>query len=390
MIRIPSVNELYTGIKANLETEFGAIPAFGKNFLRALAMVQAAKLKLYYLAIGKIQKNIFIDTAETESSGGTLERFGRIKLGRNPFPAVAGQYNINVTGAVGSVIPGSTTFKSNDDSLSPGKLYILDLPYVLVSSPDVINVRALESGTDSKLLLGDQLTATAPIAGVDRVAVVDAETLEPKEAESIEEFRRKALDAFRLEPNGGSASDYRLWAADAEGVKTVYPYAKTNAPCEINLYVEANAVDSTDGKGTPSLAILNDVESVIELDPDTGKPLNERSRRPLQVIVNYLPVAVKEIDIDIAAFVGINPAIEAQILTAITEMVNSIRPFVAGADAVESKNDILDTNKIISTILTVRPGSVFGAITLKVATVATPSYTFINGNIPHLNTVTYS
>jgi hypothetical protein len=390
MIRIPTLNELYTSVKSNLETELGTISTFGKVFLRGIAMVQAAKLKIYYLAIGKIQKNIFVDTAEPEASGGTLERFGRIKLGRNPFPAVAGQYDIQVTGIVGSTIPASTTFKSNDDSLNPGKLFILDLAYNLVASPDTISVRALEAGADSKLLIGDQLAATAPIAGVDRIAVVDAETIEPKAAEDIEEFRRKALDAFKLEPNGGSGSDYRLWASDAEGVKTVYPYAKPNAPCQVNLYVEANLADSTDGKGTPSLATLTDVESVIELDPDTGKPINERGRRPLQVIVNYLPVAVKEVDIDIAGFVGLTPDIQAQILTALTEMVNAIRPFVASADPVESKNDILDTNKIISTILTVRPGSVFGAITLTISAVPLSAYTFINGNIPHLNSVTYS
>lgn len=384
MIRIPTLNELYTSVKSNLETEFGTISAFGKVFLRAIAMVQAAKLKIYYLAIGKIQKNIFIDTAEPESSGGTLERFGRIKLGRNPFPAVAGQYDIQVTGIVGSTIPASTTLKSNDDSLNPGKLFILDLAYNLVSSPDIISVRALEAGAESKLLIGDQLAATAPIAGVDRLAVVDAETIEPKAAEDIEEFRRKTKDAFKLEPNGGSGSDYRLWA-DVEGVKTVYPYAKPNAPCQVNLYVEANLADSIDGKGTPSLAALADVESVIDFDPDTGL-----GRRPLQVIVNYLPVAVKEVDIDIAGFVGLTPDIQAQILTALTEMVNAIRPFVASADPIDSKNDILDTNKIISTILTVRQGSVFGAITLTISAVPLSAYTFINGNIPHLNSVTYS
>ena len=87
MITIPTLKELYDQVLSDLETQYSiSIPLFGKNFLRALAMVQAAKLKIFYLAVANLQKNIFVDTADPEASGGTLERFGRVKLGRNPFP----------------------------------------------------------------------------------------------------------------------------------------------------------------------------------------------------------------------------------------------------------------------------------------------------------------
>lgn len=391
MIIIPTTKELYDDIISDLEAEYGEeIPVFGKAFLRAMAGVQAVKLKLYYLAIGNLQKNIFIDTAEEESRGGTLERFGRIKLGRNPFPATAGQYTVQVTGTVGAIIPASTTFKSNDDAQNPGKLFILDNAYELVAGTNTITLRALESGLDSKLEIGDGLTATSPIAQVDKIGTVTAETIEPRAQEDIEEYRSKALDAYRLEPQGGAATDYRLWAADAQGVQQAYPYAKSGAANEINLFIEATVADSTDGKGTPSAALLDEVETVVELDPDTTKSLNERGRRPLGVFaVNYLPITVKEIDITVAGFVGMTSSIQTQILNALTEYINTVRPFIAGADPLEDKNDILDVNKIISIILTVRPGSVFGAVTLKVDTVAMSTYTFVDGNIPHLNTVLY-
>ena len=59
MITIPTLSQLYNDILASLEAEMNiTIPVFGKNFLRAMAAVQAAKLKLYYLAIGNLQKNI--------------------------------------------------------------------------------------------------------------------------------------------------------------------------------------------------------------------------------------------------------------------------------------------------------------------------------------------
>lgn len=391
MITIPTLSQLYTGILNDLETEFGTnIPLFGKNFLRALAAVQAAKLKLFYTALGGVQKNIFVDTADPENSGGTLERFGRIKLGRNPFPAQAGQYEIQVTGSVGAVIPASSTFKSNDDSLNPGKLYVLDLAYSLISSTDTITVRALQAGTESRLEVGDQVTATAPIANVNSVGEVTAESVAPLDAEGTEEYRRKAVEAYQLEPNGGAASDYRIWAADVQGVARVYPYAKTGESGVVDVYVEANPGDSTDGKGTPPGSMITEVEEVFEMDPDITKPINDRGRRPLGVFdLNVLPVTVREIDIEIEDFEGITSPIQTAIFNAIEDHLETVRPFIAGADVLENKNDIFDLNRIISIILAVRPGSTFGEVKLYVDSVEVNTHTFIAGDIPHLNSITY-
>lgn len=391
MITIPTLSQLYTSILSDLETEMGAnVPVFGKNFLRAIASVQAGKLWLKYKALAFLQKNIFIDTADRESTGGTLERFGRVKLGRNPFPATAGQYVVQVTGQIGAIIKANSTFKSNDDSQSPGKLFVLDNQYTLVSTTDSITIRALEAGLESKLSVADQLTATAPIANVNSIVVVLSESVEPLAAEDIEEYRRKGMDAYKLEPQGGAGSDYRLWAADAQGVQQSYPFAKTGFANEINLFVEATIDDSIDGKGTPSGAILTDVESVVEMDPDVTQPLSARGRRPLGVFqVHYLPVTPKDVDIDIEDFDGITPEIETLLFNAIKEATDTVRPFVSSVDVLEEKNDILDKNKLIAIILNARPGSIFTNITLKIDGVPMNTYTFMNGDIPYLNTVNY-
>lgn len=390
MTVIPTYIELYNGVLSDLETQMQvSVPIFGKNFLRALAAVQAGKLWLYYKAIANVQKNIFIDTAEPESIGGTLERFGRVKLNRDPFSARAGEYVVTVTGSIGAVIPAQSTFKSDDTVINSGKLFILDSAYTLVATTDSITIRALEAGNDSKLNIGDTLTATAPIALVDSVVTTSAETIEPSAEENIEDYREKALDAYRLEPQGGAATDYRLWSADAQGVKQSYPYAKTGVVNEINLFVEATIADSIDGKGTPSALLLTDVEEVVEFDPDTTRPTYERGRRPLGVIVNFLPVTVLNVDVTINGFVGLTVDIQNAIELSLIDEINLVRPFVAACDILDEKNDILDSNKIISIILNTRPGSVFGAITLNVGGVPYNSYTFINGNIPYVNSINF-
>jgi len=385
MVSIPTIKELQDSVLADLEAEFGVnVPLFGQNFLRALSAVQASKLKLFYLAIALVQKNIFVDTADPASIGGTLERFGVVKLKRLPFPATAGVYTITVTGDIGGTIPAQTTFKSADESTSPGKLYILDEAFVLTAPIDVITLRALESGLDGRLSVGDTVTSTAPIANVDSIAIVAGETTAPQAAEDIEDYRQKAIDAYQLEAQGGAGGDYRIWSFDAQGVQRVYPYSKSGGDSEVDLFVEATIADSTDGKGTPSQAILDAVEEVVERDPDTTKPINDRGRRPINVIVDFIPVTIKTVDIEISGYVGLNATKETAIEAGIVEDVSGIRPFVASADVLADKNDILDNNRIIAAILTAVPGSVFGAITIKVNAVVFNTFTFENGDIPFI------
>lgn len=390
MRAIPTFTDLYNAILTDLETEMGVtISLFGKVFLRATAAVQAGKLKLFYLSLGNLQKNIFVDTADSELDGGTLERFGRVKLGRNPFPGTAAQYSIQLNGTAGATIKALTTFKSDDSSLNPDALFILDNAYVLVTGTDIITVRALTSGLTSKLNVLDTLTSTQPIALVNSSVYVVAEIVQPLDSESLEDYRIAAINSYRLEPQGGAGTDYRLWSQDAQGVKEVYPYAKNGETNANNIFIEATIADSSDGKGTPTAGIITATQAVIEFDPDTTKTLYERGRKPLTVINYYLPVVIKDVDINIHAFDGLTTDIQNAITAALTSAINKIRPFVSTSDILANKNDILDTNKIIATIFASQPGSVFGTIDLSIDGFPLSSYTFIDGNIPYVNSINY-
>ena len=378
--------QLYTDIKADLEAQMQtSIPIIGKAMLRVFAAVQAGKLWLFYLALAGVQKNIFVDTADPESMGGTLQRFGRVKLNRDPFPATAGVYTATVTGTTGGVIAARTTFKSNDDSSHPGKLFILDTQYTLPSTSGTISLRALESGLDASLIVGDRLTSTAPIALVNSGAVIASVTTEPRAAESIEEYRQAAILAYQLEAQGGAGGDYTLWAADAQGQKAIYPYAKSGYVGQIDLYVEATTDDSTDGHGTPSVQLMSDVEEVIERDPDVTKPLYERGRRPISAWqINYLPVTPLPIIVDITGYEDLTAAKETAIENGIVDALALIRPFVASRDVLADRNDTISINKLIFIIQTAVPQSVFTSVTLYVDGVSVNSYQFEGGEIPYL------
>jgi hypothetical protein len=391
MATIKTKQQIYDEIVLDLENKLGiTLSTFGRVLLRILALVYAGALKLVYLSIGFVQKNVAPDLADPEEKGGTLDRFGLLKLGRRRFPATQAQYTATVTGTTAAVIPAGTTFKSDSNALNAGFLFILDNAYTMPAGTGTITIRALTAGSESRLVVGNTLTATSPINDVNRGITVATETVIPQAAETVEEYRTKIIQAYRIEPQGGSKGDYRLWGYDAQGTREIYPYTPSGNNNEVTIYVEATIADSTDGRGTPTPAILTDVEDVIEASPDVTLTLAERSRRPLGVfLVNVYPIVLREIDINIASFADLTAGKQATILAAITEALYDVRPFIAGIDIVAERNDIFDTNRISAIVLSALAGSSFGTITMRVDGVIMSSYQFDNGEIPYLDTITY-
>jgi len=376
MLTIPTVQELRAQIISGYEAALNITnPTFGKSYLRTKATVKAGVLWLLYLTAAKVEKNMFVDTCDEP----TLRRFGLVKINRDRFAATQAQYSILVTGTNGAIIPAGTVFKSNDNALNPSKRYVLDAPFTL-DGTNLITVRALESGVSSSLLNGDELSLEAPIALVDTIATVDSEITQPQEAETVDAYRQVIILSFRLEPQGGAPADYRLWSLEVQGIVNAYPYASSNNPNEVDLYLES---DESDGIPTPT--DLGNVQESIEL-PTVDRP----SRKPINVTVNYLPIDPKIVNITINGMGVVSVENQALIYGAIESKIDKIRPFVDAIDVFSDRNDNLNVNTIISTILEVLPGSQFGSIVIEIDGSQTPSYTFEFGEIPKLNTVTYA
>lgn len=388
---IPSIKEINTNISNDLRSKLKLSIDYLKKTLDAFVLVLSAQYHLVYLYLSDIQDNIFPDKATTADQGGTLERQGMIYMNRNPFPDTVGSFKVSVTGVAGSVLRVNLTFKSNEDSLNPGQVYILDSAYTLTGTSDVIEIRSIGAGVDYNLNVADKLTITEPVIGVNKTVTVTEVLVQPKAGETTELYRSAILNAIQLEPQGGSRADYRQWCTDAQGVRLVYPYVPDVDTGDISLYVEATLVDSNDGKGTPTSTILSDVEDVIEQDPDTTKPINERGRRPMQANVTVLPIVLIPVDVTIKGLNVDTTAVRASINSSITDLLYNVRPFISGADLRRNKNDILYSGKVQSVVTdTLTNGNFFNLLTLYVDGNAITSYEFTLGNIPYLRNLTYT
>lgn len=369
---VPTISELYNSVLADLKNRLQTNTIIGKAFLNGFAAVQAGKLKIFYLTIENVRKNIFVDQADND----TIIRYGLVKLERLPFPATAGEYTMQVSGEVGAQIPSGTTFRTVDASSNPGVIVQLDSVFTFIAASGEITVRALELGSDYVLQLGDQLQLTAPIANVDSFGNITSVVTTPTNEEDIEEYRDKVIEAYRSEPQGGARVDYRVWTDEVPGRKQVYPYVKTTESGVVELYVEATAEDSTDGNGTPSSSLLDDVKNAIEPD-----------KRPMGTFrIDYLPISTNAVDLNI--FNLSDASLLSSIEGAIADFLLTVRPFIDGADNVNERNDKLFESEIYNIVRNViGTTNTFDNLEMLVNSTSVDVYTFDGGNIPYLNSV---
>ncbi len=391
MRAIPTTIEIQQALEADFRSRLNLSDDDLKKVLTAFTGVLGAQFKLLNLFLSDIQNNIFPDTADLEVNGGTLERLGRIYLGRNPNPSTVGVFEFEVTGEIGAILRSGLTFKSNEDALNAGQLYILDTEYTIAAGTNIIEVRALGNGTEYALNVNDRLTITEPVIGVDQTTTVSSVLTNPTAAETTENYRQAILDSIQLEPQGGAKTDYRIWAADASGVRRVYPYVRQNNAGIVDVYVEATQADSTDGNGTPTATILQDVKDVIEFDPDETKPLNERGRRPIQAIVQTISISLIPVDVQIIGLQENSASITQAIQTNLETYLRNVRPYIAGSDLARNKNDILYSAQLQSVVTDVlEPTNFFQSFVMSVNGVVVTSSQFTLGNIPYLRNLTFS
>ena len=387
---IPTIVEINQNISGDLKSRFNLFSDKLKKTFNALALVLSGQFHLVYLYLRDIQNNIFPDTATSELQGGMLERLGRIYLNRNPFNATIGRFNISVVGVAGSVLRENLTFKSNEDALNQGQVYVLDLEYTLTGTDDVIEVRSIGSGVEFNLNVGNRLTITEPIIGVDKTVTVTEIIEQPKASEDLELYRQAILTAIQLEPQGGSKGDYRQWATDAQGVRLVYPYVRDSNASIVDIFVEATLADSVSGTGVPTTTILNDVLEVINEDPDVTKLPYERSRKTMQADVQVSAITRVPIDINITGLNNNTASVQSTIESAIVDFLYKVRPFIDGADLRRNKNDILYSGKLQSAVTdSLTNGNFFNDLTVLVDGNAVVFYEFDLGNVPYLRNLNF-
>ena len=135
------------------------------------------------------------------------------------------------------------------------------------------------------------------------------------------------------------------------------------------------------------------MSAVIEQDPNTTLPLEDRSRRPFTVEqVNTIAVTPRLVSVQISGTINIDASDQALMEAAVKEEIDSVRPFRGGVDNPNFRNDVLSVNRLIFVAQSaISSDQRFSDLTFDVDSVNIPTeIQFLDGDIPSLLSISFS
>lgn len=214
MIR-PTLSELIARIRSDFETRLGISGAWLRRaFLTVLVRVLGGAFASVYGYLAWLDRQRFLDTADEDY----LVRLASID-GVDRKAAVAQTASATATGTDGYPIPAGAELQRED-----GTRYFTKVAAVIATSSAALSIEALDGGAGSLLDVGESLTFSSPVAGVNAVVTIAAIGIAGADEEGIESLRSRALEQRRRKPMGGNSDDYIRWALAQPGVTRAWPY----------------------------------------------------------------------------------------------------------------------------------------------------------------------
>lgn len=341
----PTLTELNNFVAQDIQDAFpevGAPLRFSNLGIMAKAQASLAYLQYGYLDWISKQSNPYTCTEEF------LEAWAALK---GIYRKVANQATGTVTfnAVSGTVIESGTQLVRND-----GKLYTVTDDATASSGTVTVNAQADADETGEYGAFGNcpentQFTLNQSIVGVESVSASATEFTGGTDLESDEELRARMLEAYQNPPNGGSESDYILWAKQLPTVTRAWVSRNgfgTGTVVVFFMMDEAQAANDGFPQGTGGVA--TDEWRGIQA---TGDQLTLADYlwdlQPVTALVYAEAPIAKEIDFDIS---GIATADQAKVLVAIADVFfregepNGTVPIAhiwAAIDAIPSVSDFI-------------------------------------------------
>jgi len=361
------VQRIYTVIVAEVQAidpTFNSDP-LKKSVEAAFAKALGPEFKLMELVtqIAAKQGNPLEAYSKTESSIGSLESWGDVKLNRHPDPATGGTYDLTVVGT--DTIYAGSKFVNQENSF----VYLVQTDTVITGS-GTVQVKSSGVGSDVSLNVGDELFSQRSY-NIDDPATVASETTAPTAGETIEEYREDIIQAFRNTPRGGARGDYVVWADEVAGVLKGYSYTG-GSPNQMIVYIQ----DASDPQGIAAPALLTDVDDYIKLvQPATAGALT---------VISTIP---REYDIEITniSTSGLDATIEA----VIDAYFEDKRPFLNGIDLESERADRIINSEVFAAVQNAILPATFDNLQISFNSVDKNYDTLPDGNIPLTGTITY-
>jgi len=382
---------LYSGVMLEYNNKIRILP---KSFIKILCTVFAGVFIFLYKQIGWVFLQLFPETAywgEVKVLGVKIRPLVKwgvlIGVGEpNNGGQWTGTIQVQVT-AINTPLLAGTQLKSG----LTGKVYLVDENRTLENDTEIIPVTCVELGKAGSLEPGDVLNFVSPLGNVKKEAEVFTVIKDATEPETEPEYRFRVVNRWRMQPQGGAPADYRIWAAEVDGVYNTYPYKDPSTASGVLLFVSGKQAIYPDR--IPSAALLKRVGDACTYDPNRG---NKAYRKPMGATIdpqgdgtypNVRPVIILSFDIHIFGLQGIPAAEFAEaVRPSLDEYFLGREPHIRGLSDDNNKKNIVSKNNASSVIdqIAISKKAEFDSVVMYKGNVITPAYTLGMGELSKL------
>lgn len=286
----PTLNAIIERIQADLESRL-KVPQLRRSNANIYGRVLAGVSHALHGHIEYIARQMFFDTADTVF----LDRWASIYgLLRKPATKARGQVRFSFSSEPVDIDIGTVLQTENG------------VQYVTTSAVagGKASVEAILAGYSGNVLEGDELTLTAPVAGVlskvECLGIAGGADKEPDDR-----LRGRLLNRVRETPSGGTKADYERWALECPGVTRAWVYPKES------------------GEGSVVIRfVADDLKDILP----TGEHINAVQRyidsvRPVTANVTVKAPTLKKVDFKITELVPDDERTKANVKAALIELL---------------------------------------------------------------------
>ncbi|MCK5641513.1 MAG: baseplate J/gp47 family protein, partial [Gammaproteobacteria bacterium] len=189
-----------------------------------------------------------------------------------------------------------------------------------------ITVLANQSGTEGTLQVGDKITLTSTIPGIDTTATITAINTAGAPEESVESWRAAIIQIAAFPPQIGTAAWFFNEAVAVSGITRAYPYVSQLFPGRVEIFCVAD--DNVDGQPTaPQLAEVEAITATAQKNIMWATDLLPNAQKRLEAFASPIDTY------DVVITEGV-PALSASLKLSIEASINSYgltrNPFILG------------------------------------------------------------
>lgn len=272
---IPTLKTIIARMDADAD---GRLDGTEPRLLRSLVgvVIRAAAGGIYglYGLIGKVVDYVMPDTCPEWILLRWVAIF--LKVGRKAATFSGG--SIDAIGTNGAEIQAGEIWQRAD-----GVEFTTDALTTIVAGVASVPVTAKEEGVDYNTATDVTFTLTAPIAGINSEATVDADGITGgADIEGVEPLRSRLLFVLRNPPQAGNANDYIVWATEVTGVTRAWSYPLEGGAGNVAVRF---MMDDSYADGIPLAGDVTTVQDYID-------PLHPASAiltvvAPVAVVLNF-------------------------------------------------------------------------------------------------------